>query len=174
MTGADSGIADQKFHRRSQCRRLNFSAINRTIHPAVPRPMRGKLMIVNPRLAVLYVSDQRRTLEFLTGTLGFDVVADTPYGDGRRWVEVRPPGAQTCVAIAAVEPAVLETLQERAGRMTHGWFDCDDLDVTCDELRKQDVEVIVEPQATPWREGGRWAQIRGHDGHVYGLTERGH
>ncbi|MEK8144939.1 VOC family protein [Streptomyces sp. M10(2022)] len=121
---------------------------------------------------MLYVSDQSRTLEFLTGTLGFELTADVPYGDDGRWVEVRPPGAQTCVALAAVPSAVVETLRARAGRMTHGWFDCDDLDATCADLRKRGVEIIVEPQVTPWREGSRWAQIVGHDGNLYGLTER--
>ncbi|WP_030909461.1 VOC family protein [Streptosporangium amethystogenes] len=130
-------------------------------------------MIINPRLTVLYVSDQSRTLEFLTETLGFELAADVPYGDDRRWVEVRPPGAQTCVALAAVEPAVLETLRAQAGRMTHGWFDCDDLDATCADLRTRGVEIVVEPQATSWRDGGRWAQIAGHDGNLYGLTEHG-
>jgi len=130
-------------------------------------------MIINPRLAVLYVSDQDKTLEFLTEVLGFELAADAPYGDGGRWVEVRPPGAQTCVVIAALEPDVLETLRARAGRMTHGWFDCDDLDTTCADLRARDVEIVVEPQATTWREGSRWAQILGHDGNLYGLTERG-
>ncbi|MEU8273532.1 hypothetical protein ACFYOK_03240 [Microbispora bryophytorum] len=33
-------------------------------------------MIVNPRLAVLYVGDQGRTLEFLTGTPGFELAWD--------------------------------------------------------------------------------------------------
>ncbi|MFC4010194.1 VOC family protein [Nonomuraea purpurea] len=129
-------------------------------------------MITNPRLSVLYVSDQSRTLEFLTEALGFELTADLPYGADRRWVEVRPPGAETCVALAAVEPALLEMLRERAGRMTHGWFDCDDLDGTCAGLRARGVEIVVAPQATPWREGSRWAQIADADGNLYGLTER--
>jgi|SRR5882757_1246355 len=129
-------------------------------------------MISNARLAVLYVSDQDRTLEFLTGTLGLELVIDVPYGDGRRWVEVRAPGARTSVALAAVAPAVLEALQDQAGRMAHGWFDCDDLDATCVQLRAKGVEFTVEPQAAAWREGSRWAQISGHDGNLYGLTER--
>jgi uncharacterized glyoxalase superfamily protein PhnB len=130
-------------------------------------------MIICPRLAVLYVSDQSRALEFLTGTLGFELTADIPYGDNQRWIEVRPPGAQTHVALAAVEPAVLEALRARAGRMAHGWFDCDDLDATCADLRARGVEIIAEPQATSWRKGSRWAQISGPDGNIYGLTERG-
>jgi catechol 2,3-dioxygenase-like lactoylglutathione lyase family enzyme len=128
-------------------------------------------MITNPRLAVIYVTDQTKTLEFLTEKLGFEVTADVPYGDGQRWVEVSAPGAQTHVALAAVEPDLLEALRARAGRMTHGWFDCDDLDATCAALRARGVEITVEPEAASWREGSRWAQIRGHDGNLYGLTE---
>ncbi|MFI0421308.1 VOC family protein [Spongiactinospora sp. 9N601] len=128
-------------------------------------------MITNPRLAVLYVTDQTASVDFLTGILGCELVADTLDAEGRRWVEVRLPGARTCVALAAVEPEVMEVLEARAGRMTHGWFDCDDLDATSADLRGKGVEITVEPQAAPWREGARWAQIRGHDGRLYGLTE---
>jgi len=129
-------------------------------------------MIINPRLAVLYVGDQSRTLEFMTGELGFELSADLPYGDGGRWVEVRPPGAQTHVALAAAGPDLLSALRARAGRMAHGWFDCDDLDATCADLRARGVQITVSPQATAWRDGGRWAQIRGADGDLHGLTER--
>lgn len=129
-------------------------------------------MIMYPRLAVLYVSDQNRTLEFLTGMLGFQLTVDVPHGEGRRWIEVCSPDAQTHVALAEVEPAVLDALHEQAGRMAHAWFDCDDLDATYADLRARGVEFAVEPQATPWREGGRWAQIAGPDGNLYGLTER--
>jgi catechol 2,3-dioxygenase-like lactoylglutathione lyase family enzyme len=129
-------------------------------------------MISNPRLAVLYVTDQDRTLHFLVNALGFEPVTDVPYGDGKRWVEVRIPGSETAVALAAVEPGIRAALEAGAGRMAHGWFDCDDLDATCARLREHGVTFTVEPQAAQWREGSRWAQITGSDGHLYGLTER--
>ena len=42
---------------------------------------------------IIPVADQDRSLEFYTDKLGFEKRGDTPYGDGDRWVEVAPPGA---------------------------------------------------------------------------------
>jgi catechol 2,3-dioxygenase-like lactoylglutathione lyase family enzyme len=45
------------------------------------------------------VSDQDAAIGFYTGTLGFTVAADIPFGDGDRWVEVEPPGGGARVAL---------------------------------------------------------------------------
>src|SRR5947209_6226924 len=49
---------------------------------------------------VIPVADQDRAIEFYVDTLGFEVRADVPFGNGYRWVEVAPPGADTTIAIA--------------------------------------------------------------------------
>jgi catechol 2,3-dioxygenase-like lactoylglutathione lyase family enzyme len=38
------------------------------------------------------VADQDRARDFYVGTLGFDLVADSPMGPAQRWVQVRPQG----------------------------------------------------------------------------------
>jgi catechol 2,3-dioxygenase-like lactoylglutathione lyase family enzyme len=43
---------------------------------------------------VLEVEDQDRALAFWTGTMGFELVHDAPYADGR-WLEVRTPRPTT-------------------------------------------------------------------------------
>ena len=58
------------------------------------------------------VSDQDAAIKFYTGTLGFSLVADVPFGESERWVEVAPPGGGT--AIALVPPRG----KYRPGRMT--------------------------------------------------------
>ena len=45
------------------------------------------------------VADQDRALEFYTRTLGLEVVREFPFGDGKRWIEVAPPGAATTIAL---------------------------------------------------------------------------
>jgi catechol 2,3-dioxygenase-like lactoylglutathione lyase family enzyme len=40
------------------------------------------------------VADQARSVEFFTGTLGFEKLVDFTHPSGERWVEVAPPGAQ--------------------------------------------------------------------------------
>ena len=49
---------------------------------------------------IVPVSDQDRALDFYVGTLGLEKVADVPYGDGERWIEVAPPGATTAIALS--------------------------------------------------------------------------
>jgi len=45
------------------------------------------------------VADQDRALEFYTRTLGLEVVREFALGDGKRWIEVTPPGAATTIAL---------------------------------------------------------------------------
>ena len=48
---------------------------------------------------VLPVADQDQALEFYVGTLGFETRMDGSFGEGQRWIEVAPPGAQTTIAL---------------------------------------------------------------------------
>ena len=45
------------------------------------------------------VSDQDAAIAFYTSTLGCSLVADVPFGDGERWVEVAPPGGGAAIAL---------------------------------------------------------------------------
>ena len=48
---------------------------------------------------IVPVADQDRALQFYTDALGLETRADVPFGDGNRWIEVAPPGADTPIAI---------------------------------------------------------------------------
>ncbi|MDQ6657683.1 MAG: VOC family protein [Actinomycetota bacterium] len=56
------------------------------------------------QLVALVVRDYDLAIEFFVGTLGFELVQDSPSltNDGRpkRWVVVRPPGAETGILLA--------------------------------------------------------------------------
>ncbi len=45
------------------------------------------------------VADQDAAIAFYTEKLGFSLVADVPFGDGERWVEVGPPQGGTALAL---------------------------------------------------------------------------
>ena len=45
------------------------------------------------------VADQDAAIAFYTGKLGFTLVADTPFGDGERWVEVAPAAGGAAIAL---------------------------------------------------------------------------
>jgi lactoylglutathione lyase len=51
---------------------------------------------------VVPVSDQDEAIAFYTRVLGFTLVADMPFGDGDRWVELAPPGGGANVAFGPV------------------------------------------------------------------------
>jgi catechol 2,3-dioxygenase-like lactoylglutathione lyase family enzyme len=52
---------------------------------------------------IVPVADQEKALEFYTGTLGFEVVRDMPFGQGDRWIEVAPSGATTTIALVRAQ-----------------------------------------------------------------------
>jgi catechol 2,3-dioxygenase-like lactoylglutathione lyase family enzyme len=64
-----------------------------------------KTRIARLGTVVIPVTDQDRATEFYVDTLGFEKRADVPFGDGYRWVEVAPEGAETSVAIVPRRPA---------------------------------------------------------------------
>ena len=59
---------------------------------------------MNLDLVTLVVDEYDTAIEFFVHTLGFDLVADAPAqtenGERKRWVVVRPPGAETGILLA--------------------------------------------------------------------------
>jgi catechol 2,3-dioxygenase-like lactoylglutathione lyase family enzyme len=53
---------------------------------------------------VVPVSDQDRAITFYVDTLGFEKRTDVPFGNGYRWVEVAPEGAETTIAVVPPPP----------------------------------------------------------------------
>jgi catechol 2,3-dioxygenase-like lactoylglutathione lyase family enzyme len=58
---------------------------------------------------ILPVSDQDQALEFFVGTLGFETKIDGSFGDGQRWIEVAPAGAETTIAL--VPPGASDAIE---------------------------------------------------------------
>jgi catechol 2,3-dioxygenase-like lactoylglutathione lyase family enzyme len=84
------------------------------------------------------VSDQDRAIEFYTGKLGFEKRSDTPFGNGDRWVEVAPAGADTTVAL------VMPREGESAGIQTRVAFSTKDIDADHANLKAAGVDVDAE------------------------------
>src|SRR4029077_11604853 len=84
------------------------------------------------------VSDQDQAISFYTTKLGFSVVADVPFGDGDRWVEVAPPDGGT--ALALVRPQG----EYQPGRMTGIALETPDPAATHAELKAKGVDVAAE------------------------------
>lgn len=84
------------------------------------------------------VSDQDEAIAFYTGTLGFSLVADIPFGEGERWVEVAPSGGGT--AIALVPPRG----EFQTGRLTGIALASADPRADYAELKAKAVDVDAE------------------------------
>jgi catechol 2,3-dioxygenase-like lactoylglutathione lyase family enzyme len=81
------------------------------------------------------VSDQDRAIDFYVEKLGFEKRADTPYGDGDRWVEVAPAGS--AAALALVKPREGES----AGGDSRIALSTDDVDSVHSTLKDRGVDV---------------------------------
>jgi catechol 2,3-dioxygenase-like lactoylglutathione lyase family enzyme len=84
------------------------------------------------------VSDQDAAIAFYTDTLGFSLVADVPFGEGDRWVEVAPAGGGAAVAL------VPSRGEYEVGRMTGIALESTDPRADHAELQEQGVDVDAE------------------------------
>lgn len=53
---------------------------------------------------IVPVNDQDAMLDFYTEKLGLEKRADVPFGNGDRWIEVAPAGAETPIALCPPGP----------------------------------------------------------------------
>jgi catechol 2,3-dioxygenase-like lactoylglutathione lyase family enzyme len=108
------------------------------------------------------VSDQERAKSFYTETLGFELLADNPFGEGRRWIQVGPKGAATSLTLVTW----FETMP--AGSTKGIVLECDDLDATYQELAGRGVRFNGPVQEEPW---GRFATFDDPDGNGWVLQK---
>ena len=84
------------------------------------------------------VSDQDKAIEFYTEKLGFEKRSDTPFGDGNRWVEVAPAGADTVIALVEPRP------QDSVGVEVPVGLNSKDVDADHADLKAKGVDVDDE------------------------------
>jgi predicted enzyme related to lactoylglutathione lyase len=99
--------------------------------------------------------------------LGFDLVEDSPSrtNDGRpkRWVVVRPPGAQTGVLLARTDGPRQATAvgNQVAGRV--GFFlRVDDFDAAYKRMTAAGVEFVTAPRTEPYGQVAVFLDIAGN------------
>jgi catechol 2,3-dioxygenase-like lactoylglutathione lyase family enzyme len=126
---------------------------------------------VHLSLVALVVADYDPAIEFFVGTLGFELVEDSPAetNDGRpkRWVVVRPPGAATGLLLARADGPEQEAVvgEQMAGRV--GFFlHVDDFEATWRRLTDAGVEFTRPPRTEPY---GRVAVFRDISGNKWDL-----
>jgi catechol 2,3-dioxygenase-like lactoylglutathione lyase family enzyme len=96
----------------------------------------------------LLVRDYDAAKHFYCDTLGFEVVEDTLYPDGKRWVRIRAAGGGGSEillsrAITAEQDAVVG---KQAGGRVLFYVHTDDFSADCSRLRNAGVEFVEEPR----------------------------
>ena|ERR671918_2187882 len=121
--------------------------------------------------AALIVDDYDEAIEFFVAALGFELVEDEPAQttDGRpkRWVMVRPPGAETGLLLAKADG---ESQREAVGEQYAGrvglFLRVDDFDAQHARMAAAGVEFVSEPREEPY---GRVAVFRDIAGNRWDL-----
>ena len=121
-------------------------------------------------LIALVVPDYDEAIEFYVNTLGFDLIEDTPQGDGKRWVVVAPPGSQeTRILLArAVNDAQTASIGNQAGGRVFLFLNTDNFTRDYDKMRQSGVHFEENPRREPYGEvvvfrdpfGNRWDLVQ--------------
>lgn len=124
-------------------------------------------MIKKIRLASVWVKDQDKSLNFYLDKLGFEKQADIDMGKGFRWIEVRPPNAETAITLAKPYPG-----QEGVsiGGFTNIVFATDNMSKTFEDLNSKGVKFIEEPKMQEF--GIMQAIFADIDDNIFVLVER--
>jgi catechol 2,3-dioxygenase-like lactoylglutathione lyase family enzyme len=126
---------------------------------------------VHLSLVAIVVREYDPAIDFFVGTLGFELVEDSPSltNDGRpkRWVVVRPPGAATGLLLARADGADQAAVvgQQAAGRV--GFFlHVDDFEDAYLRMSSAGVQFVTPPRSEAY---GRVAVFRDIAGNKWDL-----
>ena len=111
------------------------------------------------------VGDEDAAISFYTGMLGFELVADVPFGDGERWVEVAPPGGGAALALVPSR-GEYEAGAAHRHRTRH-----QDAGAVHEELKAKGVDVDAETMGGKRRDGAAAVLLRDHDANTLMVVE---
>ena len=102
----------------------------------------------------IYVLDQDSAYDFYVNKLGFKVHTDSPFGEGMRWLTVRPPEQPGLeITLMPIMPGMTmnqesaDQLRDLVQKGTFGFgvFECADIYATYEELKAKGVEFSKPP-----------------------------
>jgi catechol 2,3-dioxygenase-like lactoylglutathione lyase family enzyme len=118
-------------------------------------------------LAAVVVSDYDPAIRFFVDVLGFELAEDSPSltNDGRpkRWVVVRPPGAETGLLLARADGTeqVAAVGNQVAGRV--GFFlHVDDFDAAYTRMSSMGAQFVTAPRDEPYGRVAVFLDISGN------------
>ena len=126
-------------------------------------------MSMNVDLFTIVVDDYDKAIDFYVGTLGFELVEDTPAvtrtGEAKRWVVVRPSNAPTGILLARHDGERQERrVGDQVGDRVGFFLRVDDFDASYERMLSRGVEFLGTPRQEPYGQvvvfvdvaGNRW------------------
>ncbi|HET6950449.1 MAG TPA: VOC family protein [Acidimicrobiales bacterium] len=118
-------------------------------------------------LVTIVVDDYDAAIRFFVDALGFSLVEDVPAttGDGRpkRWVVVRPPGAETGILLARADgERQAATVGEQTGGRVGFFLRVDDVAAAHRRLAARGVTFVREPRVEPYGSVAVFLDIAGN------------
>jgi len=115
----------------------------------------------------IVVDDYDQAIEFFTGALGFELAEDSPAltNDGRpkRWVVVRPPGAETGILLARADgPDQTAAVGNQAAGRVGFFLQVDDFDSAWERMTAAGVEFVTSPRTEPYGRVAVFLDIAGN------------
>jgi catechol 2,3-dioxygenase-like lactoylglutathione lyase family enzyme len=102
-------------------------------------------------LTTLLVRDYDEAIAFYVGKLGFDLAQDTPQGAGKRWVVVRPAGAETGLLLAkAAGDGQAQGVGDQAGGRVFLFLHTDDFARDHGRMSAAGVRFLEPPRQEPY------------------------
>jgi catechol 2,3-dioxygenase-like lactoylglutathione lyase family enzyme len=111
-------------------------------------------------LACVPVRDPDAAVEFYRDVLGFEVISDQVLEEGHRWVQLRPLGSPTAIALVTWFPSM------PAGSVRGLVLATDDLDADAEALRSRGLDLPTDVETAAW---GRWLSFSDPDGNGWVL-----
>lgn len=108
------------------------------------------------------VSDQDRSKKFYAEVLGFDVVADTPFVNAQRWVQLRPPQGGTSITLVTWFDAM------PPGTLQGAVLECTDVESTYTDLQDRGLQFNGGITKEFW---GTFTTFNDPDGNGWVLAE---
>ena len=117
-------------------------------------------------LVALIVDEYDSAIAFFTGVLGFDLVEDSPSltDDGRpkRWVVVRPPGAQTGVLLARADEHQRRAIGDQTAGRVGFFLQVDDITQAYQRMVAAGVQFLTPPRTEPYGQVAVFLDIAGN------------
>jgi catechol 2,3-dioxygenase-like lactoylglutathione lyase family enzyme len=125
----------------------------------------------------IVVDDYDQAIDFFVNALGFDLVEDSPAlttNDGRpkRWVVVRPPGAETGILLARADgPDQEAAVGNQTGGRVGFFLWADDFAAAYERMTAAGVEFLTSPRTEQYGRVAVFRDIAGNRWDLLGPAE---